>query len=291
MIIKLEPIPVKKIWGGKKLSKNYNFSIQSVGEIWGISGHKSKSNIISSGPYKGMTLRDFYFKYRKFFGFLADPELPIILKVIDAKEDLSVQVHPDNRYANLYEKSLGKDECWFILETKKNSRIQIGHNAISKKEMIQAIESNKITNKLIYRPLKKNDKFYIASGVVHAICKNTTLLEVSQSSDITYRIHDYNRFENGQKRQLNIKKALDVMSFPDKKNIIKEKYFSLKILNFIDTKRTSNLFGDYIYVVSGSGLLNNEKISKGEFIFISSNFEYKISGDLKLAIVNIKKTI
>lgn len=289
MIIKLEPIPIKKIWAGEKLAKIYNIKSKNIGEIIGISGQRNMSNKISNGIFKGRNLREVFKNERIFFGNYPNEEFPILIKIISAKEDLSIQVHPNDNYANLNENSLGKDECWYILDSAINSRIQIGHLAKNRKEMNESIKNKSLSSLLVYQSIKKEDYFYIPAGKVHAICKDTTLLEVSQSSSITYRIFDYDRLENGKPRKLSIKKSLDVIFFPDKNTINEKKYFDLNIIKSSKDVLKSHVYGDYYYIIDGEGYFNNEKVSKGDFIVVTSNFEYKIIGNLKLALVRIPK--
>ena len=291
MIIRPKPIPLTKVWGGDKLSNMYGFDLANIGEIWGISAHKSNSNKIISGQFKGKTLRELYSNHRKYFGHYPDNEFPLLFKVIDAKSDLSVQVHPENDYASIHENSYGKDECWFILDVDKNSRIQIGHKAKNRDELYKAIINCSLEELLEYHSISVGDYFYISSGKVHAICKNTTLLEVSQSSDITYRLYDYNRLDNGKLRELHINKALDVIKTPDtiKINEHDNKFFSFDIIDIKSEVRLSHKYGDYIYIIEGNGYINDEKISKGDFLVVTSSFKYKIEGNLRIALVNITK--
>lgn len=291
MIIRLEPIPLTKLWGGDKLSDMYNCMLSNIGEIWGISAHKSNSNKIINGQFKGMTFRELYTKHREYFGFYSNDEFPLLFKVIDAKADLSVQVHPDNDYASIHENSYGKDECWYILDTDNDSRIQIGHKAKNKEELNKAITKKELEEILQYHPINVGDYYYIPSGKVHAICKNTTLLEVSQSSNITYRLYDYNRLDNGKLRDLHLDKALDVINIPDTINMVKHnnKFFTFQIKNIKNDIRLSHNYGDYIYIIDGNGYINDEIVKKGDFLVITSNINYIVEGDLKLALVNITK--
>jgi mannose-6-phosphate isomerase len=192
MIIKLKPIALSKVLGGDNLAKKYHINQEKIGEIWGISTHKSYSNEILNDEFRGMTFKDLFETNKQLFGNYSKDEFPILCKIIDAAIDLSVQVHPNDKYSKKHENSFGKDECWYILYSKDNARIQIGHKANNKKELRYAIDNKKIEEMLIYHKVNKKDYYYIPSGKVHAICKDTTLIEVSQSSDITYRLYDYN---------------------------------------------------------------------------------------------------
>jgi mannose-6-phosphate isomerase len=293
MILRLEPIALSKVWGGQKLSILYQLNQSNIGEIWGISAHKSYSNKIFSGTFVGMTFRELYLKHREFFGNYSMDEFPLLFKVIDASGDLSVQVHPNDTYALKFEHSYGKDECWYVLKAENNARIQIGHKATHKEEMQQAILNNNFENILEYHTISMGDYYYIPSGKVHAICKHTTLLEVSQSSDITYRLYDYNRLDKGVLRELHIEKSLDVITFPDTINqrSHNDKYFSFEVMEVENQINIAHIYGDYIYVIEGHGYLNNESVHLGDFVVITSNFEYNVIGKMKLAIVRISNNV
>jgi mannose-6-phosphate isomerase len=290
MIIKFKPIPISKVWGGKNLSKMYNIDIDNIGEIIGISAHHAYSNVISNGPFKNLTFNEFFSKHRNLFGNFPNNEFPLLFKVIDAAEDLSIQVHPNDEYAKLNEHSFGKDECWYILDKTHEARIQIGHHAKTLNELIDAINNSSLESLLDYHKINIKDYYYIPSGKVHAICKNTTLLEVSQSSNITYRLFDYNRLDNGKLRELHIKKSLDVITVPDTKiqKVHDKRLFTFDIIETKDEKKIAHLYGDYIFVVDGNGHFNDEPINKNEFIMVTSGFEYNIKGNMELALVHIK---
>jgi len=292
MILKFEPIALEKVWGGNNLKKTYGFTIDKIGEVWGISGHVSYSNKVVNGEFKGMTLRELYKDKKDLFGYFKEDEFPVLVKVIDADDDLSVQVHPQDDYALRHESSRGKDECWYILGTNsENTEIVIGHNAKTHDELVSLINKNdydKLLNKFL---IKANDYFYIPSGKIHAICKDTTLLEVSQSSNITYRLFDYNRLDNGKLRDLHIKQSIDVINVPDTplEKVHNEKYFAFDIREDSSCKDLkADVYGDYLYIISGKGHLGDLDIYPGDFYMISSNSDYKLSGDIKYAIINLK---
>jgi len=285
MILKLKPLFYEKVWGGHKLKNNYNFDCsEKTGEAWGISGHKSGSSIIENGIYKGKTLRDLYHSNKELFGNYPTDEFPILIKVIDAEDDLSIQVHPDDAYAAKYENSLGKTECWYILEADKDTDIIIGHKAQTIKEFKSFVENNDFESVLNIFPIKKGDQFNIYSGTIHAIRKGTVLLEIQQSSDVTYRLYDYNRLSDGKLRELHLDKALDVIKCPDK-SLDKEKPINLFDYNIIDNQdkqaHTSHKYGDYIFILEGSGTINNMPVKKGNFIVITANDNYSIEGTIK----------
>lgn len=292
MILKLKPSFKEKVWGGDKINKIFGYNTSNhIGEAWGISAHKNGSSTIIDGPYKGLRLRELYNRKKNLFGHYPKDEFPILVKIIDANDDLSIQVHPDDAYAKERENSLGKTECWYILDTEKNTNIIIGHLAKTKEEFIEHIKNHTTESILNRFPIKAEDSFNIYAGTVHAICKGTLLLEVQQSSDITYRIYDYDRLSNGKLRDLHIDKALDVIPFPDKP-LSKEKplnLFDYHILyNQNTVEHTAHKFGDYLFIIDGNGYINNKPISKGDFLMVSSLDDYQLSGEFKYAKINIK---
>ena len=290
MIFKFKPIPLIKIWGGNSLSKKFGFKKKNIGEIIGISAHNESSNIILNGKHKGISLKELFDKHRKLFGNYSGDEFPILLKIIDAKDDLSIQVHPNDKYALKNEGSLGKSEAWYILECGNKSKIQIGHKANSLEDIKKFIEKEEYDKFLKYYSIRPGDFFYVKSGTIHSICKNTKLLEVSQSSNLTYRIFDYNRKIDGKKRELHLKKALEVVNTPcdyDSKHVTNE-HFRIRIMNNTSKTFISDEYGDYLYIIDGKGFINNENINSGDFLMVSSSFKYNIIGNIKLAIVNIK---
>jgi mannose-6-phosphate isomerase class I len=282
--MKLKPILIEKVWGGSRLGLMYNSKSNIIGECWGISAHKSNSNIIEDGQFEGTTLRELYNSNRSLFGGYKSDEFPILIKYIDAKTDLSIQVHPDDDYATINENSNGKEECWYILEAKSDTKIIIGHSASSKEVIRSRIEKGNVLEIINFYNIKPNNYFYIPPGTVHAICTGTFLLEVSQSSDITYRLYDYNRLDKGVKRELHINKSMDVIKVPDNKLILEHKnnHFTFEIINNIGVSpNKAHQFGDYISILEGEGSLGNYRVKAGDFFIVSSNFEYNIEGNLK----------
>lgn len=292
MIMKLQPRFFDKVWGGNKIHSNYHYNCSDhTGEAWGISGHKNGSSIVINGPFINKTLRELYVSRKELFGYYPSDEFPILIKVIDATDDLSIQVHPGDEYARIHEQSLGKTECWTILDTDPNTSIIIGHHAKSLDEIKESIRNNTLETLLNKFPIKKGDQFNIYSGTVHAICKGTLLLEIQQSSDITYRLYDYNRLSNGTLRELHIDKALDVIKVPD--NVLspnKPKHlFDFNILQNIEIQtKTANQYGDYLFILQGTGQFNDIDVSKGDFLFIPANEQYQVKGNLEYFLSNIK---
>lgn len=196
-IIKLKPVFKDMIWGGTRLREcfGYNIPSESTGECWAISAHKNGDCEIDSEECSGKTLSWLYKNHRELFGNIENSEFPLLVKIIDAANNLSIQVHPDDKYANEIEKQqFGKTEAWYILGCNDDTLLEIGHNASSKEELADMIKAGKWDKLLNYIPVKKGDFFCIPPGTVHAICKNTLIYEIQQSSDLTYRLYDYNRY-------------------------------------------------------------------------------------------------
>jgi mannose-6-phosphate isomerase class I len=291
MIIKLQPEFKEKVWGGNKIHTKFGYNTSdNTGEAWGISGHKNGSSTIIDGPYKGKTLRELYQSHKELFGHYQSDEFPILVKIIDATDDLSIQVHPDDAYAKAYENSLGKTECWYILETEENTQIIIGHKAKSKDDFLKHMNNNDFESILNKFPIYPEDTFNIYAGTIHAICKGTLLLEIQQSSDVTYRLYDYNRLSNGVLRDLHIDKAMDVIPFPDRP-LSKEKpkdLFDYQIQeNKLNTPHRAHIYGDYLFIIDGQGKIDQTPFTKGEFLMISSEENYHLTGDFKYAKVQI----
>lgn len=216
-IIELVPVFKEKIWGGRKLETEFGYEIPAgpVGECWAISAHPAGDDEIASGEYAGKTLSWLWDKHRELFGNCEGDRFPLLVKIIDAKDDLSIQVHPDNDYAAEHEDgSLGKKECWYVLSAEPGQTIVVGQRAHSREEFAQMVEEGRWSELLNEIPIKAGDFFQIDPGTVHAIKGGTVILESQQSSDVTYRVYDYDRKQDdGTLRPLHMQQALDVIDF------------------------------------------------------------------------------
>lgn len=216
-IIELVPVFKEKIWGGRKLETEFCYEIPAgpVGECWAISAHPAGDDEIASGEYAGKTLSWLWDEHRELFGNCEGDRFPLLVKIIDAKDDLSIQVHPDNDYAAEHEDgSLGKKECWYVLSAEPGQTIVVGQRAHSREEFAQMVEEGRWSELLNEIPIKAGDFFQIDPGTVHAIKGGTVILESQQSSDVTYRVYDYDRKQDdGTLRPLHMQQALDVIDF------------------------------------------------------------------------------
>lgn len=213
----MEPVFHGKIWGGRKLEEMFGYKIPDgpVGECWGISAHPNGDCAVSGGPFAGKLLSELWDEHPELFGDVEGDRFPLLIKILDATDDLSVQVHPDDDYAARNEDgSLGKTECWYVIDCDEGATIIVGQRAASREELALAIEEGRWDEVLNEIPIHPGDFFQIDAGTVHAIKEGTVILETQQSSDVTYRLYDYDRRQDdGTLRELHIEKSLDVVDY------------------------------------------------------------------------------
>ena len=308
-ILFLEPSYQDYMWGGSRLKEEFNKNTpyEITAESWEVStnGH-GKSKIIN-GEYKGKDLEEIFQNSnirREIFGCkcIGMQKFPLLIKFIDAKQDLSVQVHPDDNYAKKYENDSGKTEMWYILDCKKDAKLVYGlKNNVKKEDLIKYIKNGIIKPYLNYIDIKKGDIIYVPSGTVHAILADTLICEIQQNCDLTYRIYDWDRVDkDGKPRELHIKKAIDIINFDNKiekklsqdieyQNLVSSRYFSVDKIK-VEGEYSSNSNKESFYainVIEGEGTIKTKekeyKIYKGNsFIIPALLGEYKIIGKLIL---------
>lgn len=225
--LEFEPIYKSKIWGGDNLERIYNRDLpgRNIGESWELAAHPHGTSIIASGPHKGLTLPELIEKnpeliLGKKIRYESQQAFPLLIKFIDANDRLSVQVHPDNAYAQRVENEYGKTEMWYILEAKAGAKLIYGlKEGTTESTLARAIENSQLELYLNEIEVKKGDIFFIPAGTVHAIGEGILLAEIQQNSDTTYRLYDWDRKgEDGTGRELHIEKALAVIDFNKKIN-------------------------------------------------------------------------
>jgi mannose-6-phosphate isomerase len=297
--IKFEPILKDKIWGGNSLAKNYGKKAdlsRMIGESWEISAIRDNLSVISNGFLAGNNIEEVievYMSditgeavYEKFGN-----EFPLLIKFIEAKQDLSVQVHPQDILARERHNAYGKTEMWYILETEASSKIYTGFNhPVSKEIFFNSLKNSSLLSLLNAEEASTGDVFFTPAGRIHAIGSGSVLLEIQQTSDITYRIFDWNRIDSlGKSRDLHIDLALDAIDYqsagknkiskilvPDKtENLVSCQYFHTNILQFgsIIRKDFEIIDSFVIYIcISGEFLIHWEKgveiMTKGETVLI-----------------------
>ena len=303
-IIFLSPVCTHNIWGGDRLQREFQYAVpdKHTGECWGISANPGREGIIKDGIYKGMRLSEVWQEHPELFGNVSGDCFPLLTKIIDAKEKLSIQVHPDDAYAKEHENgSLGKTECWYVLDCPENAKLVIGHNAQSKNELCEMIAQCRWNEFIREVPVKKGDFIQIDPRTVHAIADGFLILETQQNSDITYRVYDYDRLSDGKPRELHIEQSIDVIEVPAKSvedSIVSTNGLPLNKMNLlyrgqyysvfkIQVERHAEFEQEYpfllISVCEGKGYINDISLKKGDHLILPNAFgKVKLEGDLML---------
>ena len=243
----LEPAFKDRIWGGERLKTEFGYKIPSptTGECWGISAHPNGPSTVKNGELAGKTLIEVWDQHRELFGDYDSEQFPLLTKILDAKTDLSVQVHPDDTYAREVEHvPYGKTECWYIIDCDEGAEIIFGHHAESPEEFRILVNEGKWDQLLNKVKVKPGDFFYVESGTIHAIGGGILILESQQSSDITYRVYDYDRTDaDGNKRELHIEPSIEVTHYPHQ-----TPETTYKIAQYSQAKITELVEADYFTV-------------------------------------------
>jgi mannose-6-phosphate isomerase len=307
----LKPVFKDRIWGGTKLREEFGYDIPSetTGECWGISAHSNGPSEVVNGPLKGKTLDQVWDEHRELFADQEGEDFPLLVKILDAKTDLSVQVHPDDSYAREVEgEAFGKTECWYVIDCEPGAELVYGHHAGSKLQFEEMVADNR-WNKLLRKvAIKPGDFVYVPNGTIHAIGAGTMILETQQSSDITYRVYDYDRQDDaGNTRELHIEKSIEVAMIPHQdadfepvlsankdlkiEKLIKENYFTVYHWN-LEGSVTAVENPSYLLVsvLEGEGELkiddqSSSAFKKGDhFILPSTVKNFGMSGNAKFIV-------
>lgn len=215
----LRPTGKDYLWGGERLKEKYNkdIDLSPLAETWECSTHPDGESIVASGANKGMTLTQVLRENPEWLGTHPKSEsgIPILVKFIDAKQDLSVQVHPDDEYAQKNENQLGKTEMWYVIEAEPRAKLVYGfRHEVTEEKLREYIEKETLMKHLNTVPVHKGDVFFITPGTVHAIGAGALIAEIQESSNVTYRLYDYGRRDkNGELRELHIDKAAQVLDY------------------------------------------------------------------------------
>ena len=292
----LQSVMQEKIWGGTKLRDEFGYKIPSdkVGEYWAISAHPHGVSTIKNGRFAGMGLDQLYAEHRELFGNSSEPVFPLLTKILDANDWLSVQVHPDDHYAMEHEGELGKTECWYVIAADEGAEIIYGHNAKSREELRQQIEKKEWDKLLTKVPVKAGDFFYVPSGTMHAIGSGILILETQQSSDTTYRVYDFDRKDaKGNLRELHLEKSIDVLNIGAPANsrpvtvkaddlmstlLVASDFFAVykwEVSGKVDIEKTAAYL--LVSVLAGQGVLTVDgetyPIAKGDHFILPSDVE------------------
>lgn len=303
-ILFLEPVLKEMVWGGNRLGTDFGYDIpgEDTGECWGIAAHPNGDDPVEDNRFVGKTLSQLWTEDRYLFRNLEMDRFPLMVKVIDAKDNLSIQVHPDDAYAKEHENgSLGKTECWYIIDCPQDARLVIGHNAGSKEELRDMIEQGRWEELIRYVPIQKGDFIQIDPGTVHAITSGCMILETQQNSDITYRVYDYGRLTNGKPRELHVEKSIDVIQTPAKpvedsvkscRDLPENQWAELISCNYYKVFKM-NLNGTVFFeqkypflnvsIIEGSGIINGQVIKKGDHFILPDKYgAAELTGEMEL---------
>ncbi len=301
-IVKLSPAFKDYLWGGTKLRDIYHkpCDFDIIAESWELSAHPDGTSVIASGQYKGMLFTEYLEKIgSSALGtkYDANKDFPLLIKLIDAKQNLSVQVHPDDAYALQHENGYGKTEMWYVIDAEPGAGLYVGFDRdVSREEVAQRIKDNTIMEVLDFHPTKPGDVFFIPAGTVHAIGAGNLICEIQQSSNSTYRLYDYDRRDKfGNPRELHLDKALDVLNYHKYEPIpfagkVSCKYFNVSFVD-VEGKQQIKLTNESFYSITcikGSGNLamgETMSINSGETVFIpATDSILNIEGNLSIVI-------
>lgn len=311
-ILFLEPVLKECVWGGQRLVTEFPYYAEGehIGECWAVSAHPHGDCVISEGTYAGETLSQLYTQHRELFGGISAEQFPLLVKIIDARENLSIQVHPDDAYVKEHENCpFGKTECWYVMDCPENASLIIGHHAKTRDELKEMIASDRYEELIREVPVKKGDFLQIVPGTVHAIKGGFLILETQQNSDITYRVYDYGRLVDGKPRQLHVQQSIDVINVPDEADkkalshagnlpenrlnlLVECDYYKVWKLNL---KGMLTLQQEYPFLIAsvleGSGTVDGRKVEKGAHFLLPADYgTAELSGEMELILSTVSDT-
>jgi len=279
-----KPIEKQAVWGS---------------ESWVITAHSHGDGVVSQGLFQGQTLGQLWQSNPGLFGNLGGKCFPLLIKEIRAESDLSIQVHPDDAYARIHENgSSGKNECWYILDCCPDARLVLGHNAHDHAQAEEWIKEGRWQEFLRMVSVGPGDFIQIDAGCVHAICGGIKLLEIQQNSDITYRLYDYDRLSNGQKRELHMERSLDVITYNRSPEVIpyqeqpEDGIWRARLVSTpfyqverIRLEQTHTFHQSHpflcISVVQGHGILDGTPLSQGDHLLLPSQYgDFQMKGPM-----------
>lgn len=282
--VKFRPVPMARIWGGHALKPTFNVSVEEpVGEYWVVSGHPHGMSMVADGPLAGLSLDELTKRYPEaYLGQSPQPRFPLLIKFLEAQADLSVQIHPDDTYAAAHEGDFGKTEAWYVLDAKKDGRVNYGHTFASREVYEAAVREGRVRDYLSYRSVQKGDMVFVPARTLHALLAGTKVLEIQQTSDVTYRVYDWDRKDaSGKPRELHVEKAADVLQYgqsdvaePKRKllqagadvdhaRLVECPYFTIESLTLTNRQAVELRPGhsgnpDVVIVVEGEGVLQTQ---------------------------------
>ena len=298
----LSPLPMERLWGGDKLGKFYNKNCaEGTGETWELSVREKEKSVVSNGIFKGKTLYELIDEDKSLMGTrFAGGEFPLLIKFIDAADDLSVQVHPDDEYAARVENDVGKTEMWHIVEAEPGAKLVYGlGKGVTPEDFAHAVRSGETLSALNQIEVHAGETYFIPAGLVHAIGGGILLAEVQQNCDLTYRVYDFDRLDkSGKPRELHTEKAIECVKCFSREDIdairfecgsrggeilADCRYFKVKRLGISSKRKISVTEESFVHLlcISGGGKLIYEdeeyEICRGDSYFLPAGL-----GDLSL---------
>lgn len=311
-ILKLKPAYKDYLWGGTRLINEFGkaFSGDRLAETWELSCHPDGPSIVGNGEYEGATLNEYILmEGKKVTGTKSRryDQFPLLIKFIDAKEDLSIQVHPNDAFALENEGQYGKTEMWYIVDCEEGASLYYGFSReITKEEFRERIEGKTLLEVLNKVEVQKGDVLFIEPGTIHAIGRGNLIAEIQQNSNVTYRVYDYGRKgPDGRERDLHIEKALQVTN---RIPIMRKKSFEPHIVScdyfkvdkvVLDGQLMKRMFGEIdrssfasLLVLDGTGEVRTKEesvpVEKGDSIFITANTgEYELEGNFEALLTTV----
>ncbi len=291
MFFSLKPVTKQIIWGGDKLSREFGIGKEgeSIAEAWELTCREDGDNLILDGEYKDRLFSEYLKENPNAIGKKNTlSKFPLLIKLIDARSDLSIQVHPDDEYASLHTTDYGKTEMWYIVDCEENAHLIYGlKDKYTREELENAIKEGTLENMMNYVDVHKGDVFFIPSNTVHAICSGILIAEIQQNSNITYRLYDYNRRQkDGSLRPLHIEDGLNCALRYEEGKIVSKRYgdtisdnpyFKVRVKEIKGSDILNSDENSFIHVMCIDGecdVSNSEKsihVKKGGSIFMSAN--------------------
>lgn len=304
-LLKLNPVVKDYIWGGKKLNSVWNKrGSEKIAETWELSLHPDGLTTVEGGSYDGKTLKELLdvWPVESSIGKSSSlfPMFPMIIKLLDTSERLSIQVHPNDDYAHKNENQFGKNEVWYILDAESGAGVYLGFKEkVSKEQVRQSIEDGTLLDLMKFFPAQPGNVFYIPAGTVHTLGAGLTVAEIQQNSNVTYRLFDYNRpGKDGKPRELHIDKALEVANLNpydieipkiEKKSIrllATDRYFKVKEVTSsgIYKRKIEDSFCSILFLEGNGEItdsIRNYQFKKGDTYFVPAGLPFKITGDAR----------
>ena len=308
--MKLKPYISETVWGGSRLVTEYGIDPQgcaNCAEAWVLSAHPNGSSMVQNGAYAGMRLDELYAHAPELFGKRAADKLPVLVKFIDAQDDLSIQVHPRDTDDVLLPGEAGKTECWYILDAQPGAKLYLGfRKAITREAFAHAIKTQTLMEHVQAFEVQAGEFYFIPAGTLHAIGRGVLLAEVQQNSDTTYRVYDYGRLQNGVPRALHVEQAMavtDLVPYAPQaiaeganglRELVRCAYFAVEewsgVGEFAGVATEESfvsllvLSGEAVLICAGEEL----PLCKGESVCIPAGAgEYRVKGDCRILITTV----